>query len=126
MLQYMCYIVIFISGVHTPLLRVQANTCFIEFLGPNSGFTATSYSENLYGFKLYIIPEFLPVYYTKSLFSGNIATNGAGIYLYSGTYNTILLNVDFKQNAATINGGGVFWGSVHAGGVMQQVLQILL
>jgi hypothetical protein len=108
-------------GLDVPLFRVQANTFFIEFLGPEFGFSSTEYSDNLYGFKLFVIPEFPLSSSAVTSFTANKASNGAGVYFFSGTQNTVLMNVDFSSNEAVVNGGGVFWGSVNAGGAMQQV-----
>lgn len=111
------------SGVDVPLIRVENYTFFIEFLGPPFGFSATSLSDNYYGFKLYVIPVFSSAS-PSNVFFRNSATFGGGIYFYSSNVNSIILHANFTQNIGTTSGGGLSLGGSNAGTGIQKVSSI--
>lgn len=106
-------------GVGTQPLRLKTSTLYVEMSGPSATRALpTSYSQNIYGFKMYIYPVVAEAT-GQTLISGNSASSGGGLFMNQNTPFSVLTNVVVKNNRALV-GGGV--GVLGGGGVQMQAV----
>jgi hypothetical protein len=111
-------------GSTTPSLRVGGRSSFyVEFTqNPTSIFPATAYSDNHYGFKLVAYPIMGNKPQWPSVFEGNRATSGGGLFMYYENLFSVLINSIIRDNLATETGGGVMLRNSNKGAAFQNVL----
>lgn len=96
-------------GVNAPNLVIYSSQFYIELVGPSQNII---FSNNYFGFLCNVYPIYLREndiinFSSSSIFYGNTARNGGGLFLNFINTFSILLAIDFISNSASMSGGAL-------------------
>jgi predicted outer membrane repeat protein len=105
-----------LPGQSLPYLRIPGSTFVLTFTGSSDSFNAaTSKNDNLFGLALLVQPimrideDEMGNKGTKTQFLSNFAGDqGGGLFMVGTTEYGLMVNTAFRDNYATVGGGGAF------------------